>query len=149
MDAAQSDGQPVDWLVGAALMLRRELLDQIGAFDEQYFMYSEELDLCHRAKDAGWGIDYVPAAQVTHYEGRSSEQAVALRHIRFQTSRVRYFRKFHGPWIAGLLRWGILLSFAGEWLLEGVKWLAGSKRELRVARLRAYGLLLRSGLQSG
>lgn len=141
-------GIDVDWLVGAALLVRRELLAQIGGFDEGYFMYSEELDWCRRAKDAGWQIVYLPAAQIIHYEGKSSEQVVAARHIRFQTSKVRYFRKFHGPFQAELLRVFILLSFAVEWLLEAIKWVLGWKRFLRRERLTAYGQLLRTRLRS-
>ena len=91
-------GQDVDWVVGAALLVRREVLDQVGGFDEGYFMYSEELDLVPaQSKMAGWQIVYLPSAQIVHHEGKSSEQVVAARHIRFQTSKVRYFRKFHGP----------------------------------------------------
>lgn len=140
-------GETVDWLVGAALMVRREALAQVGGFDEGYFMYSEELDWCRRAKYAGWQIVHLPDAQVVHYEGKSSEQVVAARHIRFQTSRVRYFRKFHGPLAAGFLRLAILGMFAVEWLLEAGKGLAGSKRPLRRERMAAYAQLLASGLQ--
>ena len=128
-------GQDVDWVVGAALMVRREVLAQIGGFDEGYFMYSEELDLCRRIKEAGWRIVYLPTAQIIHHEGKSSEQVVAARHIRFQTSKVRYFRKFHGPFQAEALRVFILASFAVEWLLEACKWLLGSRRPLRQARM--------------
>jgi len=138
--------EEVDWLVGAALMVRRKALEQIGGFDEGYFMYSEELDWCHRAKKAGWQIAYLPAAQIIHYEGRSSEQASTARHIRFQTSKVRYFRKFHGAFQAEVLRVFILASFAVEWAVEATKWLLGSKRSLRRQRLAAYGQLLRSGI---
>jgi N-acetylglucosaminyl-diphospho-decaprenol L-rhamnosyltransferase len=146
---AGSEPQTVDWLVGAALFVRRDALEQVGGFDEGYFMYSEELDWCRRASAAGWQVVYVPAAKVIHYEGRSSEQAVAARHIRFQTSKVRYFRKYYG-WLPGsVLRYALLMMFAGEWLLEGLKWIAGSKRTLRAGRLAAYGELLRSGLKEG
>jgi len=138
--------QPVDWVVGAALMARRATLDQIGGFDEGYFMYSEELDWCRRAKEAGWQVVFLPEARIVHHEGKSSEQAVAARHIHFQTSKVRYFRKFHGPVAAESLRWMLLGTFAGEWLLEGGKWLLGSQRELRRQRMAAYGALLRTGL---
>jgi GT2 family glycosyltransferase len=137
----------VDWLVGAALLVRREVLAQIGGFDEGYFMYSEELDLCRRIKQAGWRIVHLPTAQVIHYEGKSSEQNVAGRHIRFQTSKVRYFRKFHGPFQAEVLRVFILALFAVEWLMEACKWLLGSVRPLRRERMAAYGQLLRSGLR--
>jgi GT2 family glycosyltransferase len=142
-----SAGTEVDWLVGAALMVRREALAQIGGFDEGYFMYSEELDLCRRLKMAGWRIIYLPIAQIIHYEGKSSEQVVAARHIRFQTSRVRYFRKFHGPLAAEILRAIILALFAAEWGIEAAKWLLGVKRPLRRERLAAYQQLLASGLK--
>jgi N-acetylglucosaminyl-diphospho-decaprenol L-rhamnosyltransferase len=138
--------QTVDWVVGAALLARRAVLDQIGGFDEGYFMYSEELDWCRRAVANGWQIVYLPTALIIHHEGKSSEQAVAARHIHFQTSKVRYFRKFHGPLPATILRLLILATFAMEWILEGLKWLAGSRRSLRMSRLKAYGQLLRSGL---
>jgi hypothetical protein len=141
--------QPVDWVVGAALLVRRAALDQIGGFDEGYFMYSEELDWCRRATEAGWQIAYLPDAQVIHHEGKSSEQVVAARHIRFQTSKVRYFRKFRGPIQSEALRVFILASFAVEWALEATKWVLGSKRPVRRDRLVAYGQLLRSGLRSG
>ncbi len=145
---APKEGQPVDWVVGAALLIRREVLDAVGAFDEGYFMYSEELDWCRRAAGAGWATVYLPAAVVIHHEGRSSEQAPAVRHIRFQTSKVRYFRKFNGAIPATLLRLGILSTCAVEWLLEALKWLAASKRPLRRSRMAAYKELLRSGLRS-
>ena len=102
--AAAATGQEVDWLVGAALLARaRVSLAQVGGFDEGYFMYSEELDLVPaQSKTAGWRIG-LPAdrSRSSIYEGKSSEQVVAARHIRFQTSKVRYFRKFHGRGQAG------------------------------------------------
>lgn len=142
------EAQRVDWVVGAALLARRTTLDQVGGFDEGYFMYSEELDWCRRAAGAGWQIVYLPTAVIVHHEGKSSEQVVAARHIRFQTSKVRYFRKFHGRTAAETLRAFILAAFAAEWLLEAGKWIAGSRRDLRRARLAAYGQVLRSGLRT-
>lgn len=143
---AGREGQEVDWLVGAALMTRRTVLEQVGAFDEGYFMYSEELDWCRRVKEAGWRIVYLPTAQIIHHEGKSSEQVVAARHIRFQTSKVRYFRKFHGPLAAQVLRAFILAAFAVEWVVEATKWLLGSRRSLRRDRMAAYRQLLASRL---
>ena len=147
---AEDSGEPVpavDWLVGAAILTRRAVLDQIGGFDEGYFMYSEELDWCRRVALAGWPIVYLPTAQVIHYEGKSSEQVVAARHIRFQTSKIRYFRKYHGLVVAESLRVFLLAAFAVEWGLEAAKWLLGSRRPLRRERLVAYGRLLRTGLR--
>lgn len=147
--ADQPDDQPqtVDWIVGAAMFVRRQVYEQIGGLDEGFFMYSEELDWCRRAAGAGWKVAYDPAAEVLHYEGRSSAQVVAARHIRFFTSRVRYTRKYHGPTAATVLRLWLLITFAGQWVREGVKWLVGHKRALRAQRMAAYGQVLRSGLR--
>jgi hypothetical protein len=145
--AGAEDVQVVDWVVGAALLVRRDTLEQVGGFDEGYFMYSEELDWCRRANTAGWQVCYFAAARVVHHEGKSSEQIVATRHIWFQTSKVRYFRKVHGALAAGALRVALLAMFAVEWALEGGKGLLGSRRELRRERMTAYGRLLRSGLR--
>jgi GT2 family glycosyltransferase len=148
VDMPDDQAQPVDWVMGAAILARRALLQQIGGFDEQYFMYSEELDWCRRASDAGWTIVYLPDAQIIHYEGKSSEQAVAARHIRFQMSKLRYFRKYHGAPVAEALRGFLLACFAIESAIEGLKWLAGSKRPLRRNRLAAYRQLLSTGLRT-
>jgi len=145
--AEEGEAQPVDWLVGAALLVRREALDQVGGFDEGYFMYSEELDWCRRAVTAGWKAAYFAGAQVVHLEGKSSEQMVAARHIRFQTSKVRYIRKTQGALAAGALRVSILAMFGVEWALEAGKWLLGSRRDLRRERMAAYAQLLKTGLR--
>ncbi len=139
--------QMVDWVVGAALLVRRAALESVGGFDEGYFMYSEELDWCRRARAAGWAVAYFPGAVVLHHEGKSSEQNPAARHIRFHTSRVRYFRKHRGALAAEMLRLALLVMFAGEWVLEAAKWVLGSKRDLRRGRMRAYRQLLQTGLR--
>jgi hypothetical protein len=78
--------------------------------------------------------------------GKSSDQVVAQRHIYFQTSKVRYFRKHHGKWAAGWLRIALLAMYVWQLMLEAAKGLIGSKRELRRERVRAYWQVLRSGL---
>jgi N-acetylglucosaminyl-diphospho-decaprenol L-rhamnosyltransferase len=139
--------QQVDWLVGACLLVRREAYEQVGALDEGFFMYSEELDWCRRIKEAGWEIVYFPEAKVVHHEGKSSEQVVPARHIHFQSSKVRYFKKHHGPAQGELLRWFLLATYVYQWAREGLKWLVGHKRALRAERLQAYRQVLRSGLR--
>jgi N-acetylglucosaminyl-diphospho-decaprenol L-rhamnosyltransferase len=62
----------VDWVAGASMMIRREVLEQIGFFDETYFLYYEETDLCLRAQRAGWKIMYLPTASVAHIGGAST-----------------------------------------------------------------------------
>ena len=143
-DAAVAD---VDWLVGACLIVRREVMKEVGGLDEDYFMYSEELDWCKRIKAAGWRIVYYPDARFIHHVGKSSEQAVTERHINFQRAKLRYFRKFHGRPAAALLRAIILLNYAAQFLLEIVKGMLGHKRDLRRQRANAYLQVLRSGLR--
>ncbi|HXQ43940.1 MAG TPA: glycosyltransferase family 2 protein [Acidimicrobiales bacterium] len=63
---------PVDWVSGACFMARRRALAELGGFDESYFMYLEDVDLCWRAHRAGWTVTYVPAAVVTHEHGVST-----------------------------------------------------------------------------
>lgn len=137
----------VDWVVGAALFVRREAYTQVGGLDESFFMYSEELDWQRRIRAAGWQVVHLPAAQVVHHEARSSAQVPAATHIRFNTSKVRYYRKYHGPLAAEALRWYLLGHFAVQLALETGKWLLGHRRDLRRARAAAYRDVLRSGLR--
>ncbi|HLF27856.1 MAG TPA: glycosyltransferase family 2 protein [Anaerolineae bacterium] len=146
-DIAPNVMQEVDWLVGACILVRREVLQTVGGFDEAFFMYSEELDWCKRIQSAGWKIVYLPEAKVIHHTGRSSEQAVAARHIHFQTSKVRYFRKHHGRWAAGVLRLLLLGMYVWQLGLESAKALLGHKRSMRRQRIGVYWQVLRSGLR--
>ena len=136
----------VDWVVGAAMMLRGDALRDMGGLDEGFFMYSEELDLCRRLAREGWQTRYEPAAEIVHHEGQSSDQVVPARHLRFMRSRVRYFRKHHGRRAAATVRLGILAGYLFELVAELSKWLLGHKRTLRAKRVRAYWAILRDGL---
>ena len=138
----------VDWVQGSALMARREVYEQIGGLDTGYIMFSEELDWCKRAKDAGWRVVYYGKAQITHHGGKSTEQVVANKHIYFQQSKLRYFRKFHGRVIATLLRIHLLIQYVFQIAIESIKSFLGSKREVRRARIKAYWQVLRSGLRT-
>ena len=145
-DQPDTASMPVDWVVGAALFIRRGVWEAVGPIDEAFFMYFEETDWCRRCVQAGWEIHYVPAAQVVHYEGQSSQQVAAARTVRFQRSKIRYARKWLGPGWAMWVRLFLLLTFAWQWGEETLKWLIGHKRALRRDRMRAYWQVLRSGL---
>lgn len=138
---------PVDWVVGACLLVRREAYEEVGGLDEGFFMYWEEMDWCRRFKSAGWDVVYLPTATVIHHEGKSSEQVVPARHIHFQSSKVRYFHKHHGRLQGEALRWFLLATYVYQLLREGLKWLVGHKRPLRAERMRAYWRVLASGLR--
>lgn len=91
----------VDWLAGASLMIRSEVLDRIGLFDEGFFLYYEETELCHRAARAGWVTDYVVESRVAHV-GSASTGMKSWRRIPgyWLDSRWRYFTTVHGTGIA-------------------------------------------------
>ncbi len=145
-DIADDTSADVDWLVGACLMIRREAMLDVGLMDEAYFMYSEELDWCRRAKAAGWRIVYLPAARIVHYIGQSSDQATTERHINFNRAKLRYFSKSHGRSATSLLRAVLLLNYVWQLAVETGKYLLGHRRTLRRQRMRAYWQVLRSGL---
>lgn len=86
-----------DWLCGASLMMRQDMLDRIGGFDEEYFLYFEETDLCLRAARAGWKALYAPDSQVAHIGSVSTGMAGSKRTPQYwYDSRWYYFRKNHG-----------------------------------------------------
>ncbi len=144
LDRPDDEVQDVDWVTGAALMARREAVEQVGPLDEGFFMYSEELDWCRRFRAAGWRVVYLPTARVIHHEGKSSEQVLPARHIHFQTSKIRYFRKYHGLAAAEVLRLVLLGNYLWQIGLEGAKWLLGHRRSLRAERIAAYRQVVQS-----
>ncbi len=137
----------VDWVTGACLMVRRAAIDQVGLIDENYFMYSEELDWQKRIRQAGWRVVYLPQAEVIHYEGKSSEQVAAFRDIRFHKSKILYFTRHHGKRSGELLRYWLLFHFRYKWSVEAIKWLLGHKRALRQQRMQVYRQVLQSRLR--
>ncbi len=145
-DVPDTYTQPVDWVQGSAMMVRREVYEQIGGLDEAYTMYSEELDWCRRAKDAGWQIVYVADAHIIHYGGASTDHAGALKHIYFQTSKLRYYYKYHGAFFAFILRLFLLAGYSCQLLMEWLKAALGSQPAMRRERIKTYWQVLRSGL---
>jgi GT2 family glycosyltransferase len=85
----------VDWVMGAAVVLRREALDEVGLFDESFFLYSEEVDLQVRLHRAGWDVHYFPAVTVVHHESQFSADIPERRINEMWRSRHRYWQKHH------------------------------------------------------
>ena len=85
----------VDWAMAAALMLRREALDEVGLFDEEFFIYSEETDLCRRLRAAGWRTQYFPEVTVVHHESQFSAGIPERRINEMWRGRHRYWSKHH------------------------------------------------------
>lgn len=154
-DRPESVAQRVDWLVGAALLVRRSAVERAGLLDAGFVMYSEELEWQRRLSGASrpdqtpappqtprWPIVYLPEALVIHHEGQSSAQVPAWRLIQFQRSRLRDARMTYGAAFAAALRLFLLAAYALEWAGEGAKWLLGHRRPLRAQRLRVYAEVL-------
>jgi N-acetylglucosaminyl-diphospho-decaprenol L-rhamnosyltransferase len=125
------------------MLVRREVVERVGPMDEGFFMYAEELDWCRRIRQAGWRVFYYPPAKVIHYGGRSSDQVPALQHLAFQRSKIRYFRKHHGPWAAAALQAFLIAQYLWQIGMEGSKALLGHKPAMRRERVRIYTQVVR------
>jgi len=146
-DRSDDEPQEVDWLVGACLCVRAKAAAEVGLFDERFFMYSEELDWCRRFRAAGWRIAYVPEAEVMHLEGASARLDLGARDRFFQTSKLQYAAKWHGPMVARVLRGYVVLEYVARAVEESVKLALGSRVGERRARLRVIGSGLRHALR--
>jgi GT2 family glycosyltransferase len=82
-----------DWLFGAVLLVRREAADAVGLFDEDFFMFSEEVDWCYRFRQAGWKVVFFPGAEFVHVGGASHGGRMYSENVR---GHLRFFAKHHG-----------------------------------------------------
>lgn len=109
-------GRPfaVDHPLGAALMVRGETLARVGGFDERFFMYCEEIDLCRRIKAAGWEIYCVPRAEIVHHMGQSTRQFRDRMFVALWRSRFLMFDKHEGAWFRWAARRLVRLGLWAE-----------------------------------
>lgn len=129
----------VDAIKGACLMLRRQALEEVGLFDERYFMYTEEFDLCYRLAMAGWERWWVPQAEVVHHEAQSTRQAAESMYVQLYRSKVQFWCKFAGERQAG--RFKRLLAVA-YWPRFAVTAIGGRVSPGLAVRSRTYRRLL-------
>jgi GT2 family glycosyltransferase len=86
-----------DWVSGSCLAVRRAALETVSGFDEGFFLYEEDADLCRRLRQAGWRILFTPAAEVHHHLGLSMGKAAPRARLEYHRSHLRYYRKHNGP----------------------------------------------------
>ena len=99
LDWDHREVREVDWVSGACLMVRRAVVERVGAFDEGYFLFVEDMDWCRRIRHAGWAVVYLPAAVVTHHIGVSRGAVPAWVVRARHRGMLRYVRKHFGaPW---------------------------------------------------
>ncbi len=123
----RDEPHPIDWVSGAAMLVRAEVFHAIGLLDDRYFMYYEEMDFCRRATLAGWACWYVPQSRVVHLVGQASGVTGTKRPRRrtpryWFESRRHYYLKMHGrmykfladiAWTLGFACWRVR-----RWLLR-------------------------------
>jgi len=111
---------PVDFVLGAALMMRGKAIGQVGVLDDGYFMYCEEMDWCLRLQDAGWSVYALPTARIIHLEAQSSRQARWGVFERLWRSRFRFYQKQRVHYSSSFLPRLRLLVRIGVWMRSGL-----------------------------
>jgi N-acetylglucosaminyl-diphospho-decaprenol L-rhamnosyltransferase len=135
-DDVTSD-RTVDWVSGPAMALRREAFDAVGGFDEAFFFFVEDVDLCRRFRDAGWEVWFVPGAEVTHAWGGSWTRRPLKFMWMHQRNLFRYVTKhYRGAWVLAypFIAAGLVLRF----MLLALRWLI-TKRSVPEHRSTAGG----------
>jgi len=131
------------WLSASCLLARREALGAVGGFDEAFFLYEEDVDLCRRLRQAGWTLVFTPEAEVVHHLGRSMEQAPERARLEYHRSHLHYYRKHNGRVATALLRTWLAATAAGRWLASWARRGPDGERARRrqgdVLRLALFG----------
>lgn len=113
--AAAREHEPA-WVSASCLLARREALAAVGGFDEGYFLYEEDVDLCRRVRQAGWRVLFTPAAEAVHHLGRSVARDPERARLEYQRSHLRYYSRHNGAVARGALRLYIAAAAAAGWV---------------------------------
>ncbi len=108
----------LDWVTGAFLLTRKKILENVHGWDEEYFMYVEEVDLCFRIKAAGWQVWYLPQWSIIHYGGASGTKELSV--ISEFNGLKRFYRKFYPSWQYPALRLLLKIGALGRIVLFGI-----------------------------
>src|SRR5690349_7096423 len=111
----QSTGERVkrvDWVQSEAMLVRRSAAEEIGYFDTEFFVYSDEVDFCKRLSDADWQTLYVPDSRAVHHEQLQTGNVPSRRIVEFSRNRERYMRKHHSWLSAWAVRWLTAFTYA-------------------------------------
>jgi GT2 family glycosyltransferase len=102
VDGMTRQTREVDWVSGACLMIRRQDLEASGLFDERFFMYNEDVDLCASARARGRGVLFLADAQIEHLRGRSVVAARRPTAMAYRRSQIAFYEKHHPRWVPAL-----------------------------------------------
>lgn len=141
---SRHEPRAVDVIQGACLMVRREALTRVGLLDEDFYIYSEEVDLCERIRREGWAIHWVPEAAVVHYGGQSTRQVAEEMFLHLYRSKLIYFRKHQGAFAARAYKAILYLASLARLALGPLAEAAGRRdRAERQLVVRHYQRLIR------
>jgi N-acetylglucosaminyl-diphospho-decaprenol L-rhamnosyltransferase len=121
--AEQHRSREADWVSGAFFVVRRDAFEAVGGFDEDYFMYVEDVDLCWRLRRAGWKVWYEPSAQVVHEQGRSAARHPYRMLASHHRSMWRFAVRTASPkerWVLPVVAGGLALRLLLSWLEHAV-----------------------------
>ena len=133
----------VDVLMGASLMVRGTLLHKLSGFDESYYIYSEEVDLCYRIRKAGFDIHWVPSSEVTHFGGQSTKQVANKMFLQLYQSKIQYFRKNYGVLSAIIYKIILLMASMVRFVVSPISMITFPSRRKEYSNLaRNYSDLI-------
>ena len=107
----------VDWVMGAALMVRREVIKKAGLMDEGIFMYMDEVEWCYRIKKSGYKVMFYPGAEITHLGGGSSKTGRKDPILNIYRGLIYFYQKHYAPWQLPLLKTMLKLKATGALLI--------------------------------
>ncbi len=141
----RTEARPVDNLLGACILLRRAALAQVGVFDERYFIYSEEIDLCFRLRRAGWQLFWLPTASIVHFGGQSTHQVAETMFLHLYRGKILYFKKHHGALTGFFYKLILLLTAVGRLAMTPLIFITDRRyRRRRWQLARRYWQLVKS-----
>jgi GT2 family glycosyltransferase len=108
----------VDWLTGAALMVRRDVFEKVKGFDETFFVYFEDADLCRRIRELGLKVLFCPSSSVVHFGGNRRLNLGSTVALEYRRSQLHYYQKHIGGLSSFLLRCYLICKFSFRWLLS-------------------------------
>lgn len=108
---SDSKARDVGWLSAACLLARRKALEEAGCFDENYFLYFEDIDLCYKIKQSGWILRFLPQAHIIHFGGTSTSAVKISSRYYYRKSQIYFYRKHNSRLSQSLLRIYLWLNF--------------------------------------
>lgn len=129
----------VEAISGSFMVAKKEVIDQVGMLDEDFFMYGEDLDWCYRIGQAGWKIMYVPGTQIIHYKGRSTREASIDALKLFYGAMVLFVQKHFGRGLSVLPQW---ILTVGIWFRGGIGFLINLMKRLIVPSVDLFFMQL-------